>query len=59
MEITMPHCIVLTIALPTVIFFHRFGKEHAFPTASKLSWSFSPIAIFLSTNEYTICSVWQ
>ena len=39
MEITMLHCIVLTIALPIVIFFHRFGKEHAFPTASKLSWS--------------------
>ena len=49
MEITIPHCIVLPIALPTVMFFHRFGKEYAFPTASKLSWSFSPIAIFLST----------
>ena len=59
MDNSMRHCIVLTIALSIVIFFHRFGKEHAFPTASKLSWSFSPIAIFLSTNEYTICSVWQ
>ena len=59
MDITMRHCIVLTIALSIVIFFHRFGKEHAFPTASKLSWYFSSIAIFLSTNKYTICSVWQ
>ena len=50
MEITIPHCIVLTTAMPIVMFVYRFGKElHTFPTASKLSWSFSPIAIFLST----------